>query len=121
MSGKGGSSMFEAHGRLARAAVAACAVALLLVAILVASAAADYRGPDENMSQAFGPLKGDFTYSAKLKDANDVDWYFFYVPTAGDHLHWAVNNTTPTSSCLPPGVNECNMYATLIGTDGKQV
>jgi hypothetical protein len=109
-------------GGTSRVVAVAAALALgVLLASWVAISRADYQGPDENMSQAFGPLKGNFTYAAQLNGANDVDWYFFYVPTAGDHLHWAVNNTTPTGSCVPPGVNECNMYATLIDQNGKQV
>ena len=107
--------------RSARTALlVAAAAALAALAGAVAIAQADYLGPDETMSQAYGPLRGDFTYSAKLKSGNDADWFFFYVPTAGDHLHWSVQNTTSLTTC-PPLLNTCTMYATLIDQNGKQV
>jgi hypothetical protein len=83
------------------------------------AARADYQGPDENTSQAYGPLRGDYTYAATVQ-GSDQDWYYFYVPAAGDHLHWTVSNTTAVTAC-PPSPFACNVYATLEDSNGQQV
>jgi hypothetical protein len=90
------------------------------VAFTARAAQADYQGPDENTSQAYGPLRGDFTYAATLQDGSDQDWYYFYVPAAGDQLHWTVSNTTPLTGCTL-GPYACNVYATLEDSTGHQV
>lgn len=100
----------------------AAAFALATLAFATGPVRADYQGPDENTGQAYGPLKGDTTYSATLNQDNsnpgDQDWYYFYVPAAGDHLHWAVSNTNALSACPP---YQCNVYATLEGSNGQQL
>jgi hypothetical protein len=105
-------------------------VAMLLttagtLALTIQRARADYQGPDENPSQAFGPLQGAHTYSAKLNNGggnpDDQDWYYFYVPAAGDKLHWSVSNTTAATDCKPYGIYYCNIYATLEDSSGHQV
>jgi hypothetical protein len=96
----------------------AVAVALLTLATRVARA--DYQGPDENTSEAYGPLHGDHTYAATLQADSDQDWFYFYVPAAGDHLHWTVSNTTPVTGCKY-GVYSCNVYATLEDPSGHQL
>jgi hypothetical protein len=96
-----------------------------MAAFATRAARADYRGPDENMSQAYGPLQGALTYSATLNQGggnpDDQDWYYFYVPAAGDKLHWTVSNTTALTGCTPLGPYYCNVYATLVDSGGKQV
>jgi hypothetical protein len=104
----------------ALALLALFAAAMAWVALTPRAARADYRGPDENMSQAYGPLRGDFTYAATLQSGNDQDWYYFYVPAAGDQLHWTVSNTTPLTGCTG-GIYACNVYATLEDSTGHQV
>jgi hypothetical protein len=96
--------------------------AALLLAAGATSSRADYRGPDENTSEAFGPLQGAYTYSATLNqngtNPDDQDWYYYYIPTAGDHLHWTVSNTNASTACPP---YQCNVYATLEGSNGQQL
>jgi len=100
----------------ARALALVAAVVLLAAPVALSLAA----GGDTRAS-ATGPLRGDVDYTGTLKQGNDQDWYFFYVPSAGDHLHWTVTNTTPKTQCVPPGVYGCHIYATLIDDNGKQV
>jgi hypothetical protein len=96
-------------------------IAALTLLFTAHAARADYQGrPDENSSEAYGPLVGDHTYSATLNPGgSDQDWYYFYVPTAGDHLHWTVSNSS--SGCTPYGIYYCNVYATLEDSTGNQV
>jgi hypothetical protein len=96
------------------------AAALVSVVFAARPARADYRGPDENMSQAYGPLAGDYSYAATLQSDSDQDWYYFYVPAAGDQLHWTVSNTTPFTGCSA-GFYSCSVYATLEDSTGHQV
>lgn len=104
----------------------------LLVAMLLAlglatrPARADYpgHGPDENTSEAYGPLEGAHTYAATLNNngstPGDQDWYYFYVPKAGDKLHWTVSNTS--SRCSPHlQPYYCHVYATLEDSTGHQL
>jgi hypothetical protein len=102
------------------------ALLLMTAATLVLAiqrARADYQGPDENRSQAFGPLQGAHSYSAMLNNSgsnpDDQDWYYFYVPAAGDKLHWSVSNTTAATACKPYGIYYCNVYATLEDSKGQ--
>lgn len=97
-------------------------LAALALAFATTSSFADYKSPDENTSEAYGPLKGDYSYSATLNqngnNPDDQDWYYYYVPRAGDRLHWAVSNTNAASACPP---YQCNVYATLEDSSGHQV
>lgn len=96
--------------------------ALVLLTLTTAATRADYQGPDENTSQAWGPLQGDHAYAATINaGGSDQDWYYFYVPAAGDQLHWTVSNTTPKTGCTPSGPYYCNLYATLEDSNGQQV
>jgi hypothetical protein len=96
-------------------------VAVLAVAAAAVPAASSLAAGGDTRAQATGPLHGDVDYAGTLKQGDDQDWYFFYVPAAGGHLHWTVTNTTPKSQCVPPGVNGCHIYATLVDDNGKQV
>lgn len=101
-----------------------CAIVAMLVLLTLATAStrADYQGPDENTSEAYGPLQGDHTYAATLKPGgSDQDWYYFYVAAAGDKLHWTVSNTTTETGCTPYGPYYCNVYATLEDSMGQQL
>jgi hypothetical protein len=93
---------------------------LLTLATPPLLARADYRGPDENPDQAFGPLAGGTNYSASVS-GEDQDWFYYYVKNDGATLHWTVTNQTTLLNCLPLGIYYCNIYATLIGPDGKQL
>jgi hypothetical protein len=111
------------RNRRALPALIAATLAVLWVSAFAATAArADYQGPDENASQAYGPLKGSSTYLATLNQSggspDDQDWYYYYVPTAGDHLHWTVSNTNAATACLP---YQCNVYATLEDSNSQQL
>jgi hypothetical protein len=100
--------------------LSALAAALASLTLATRAARADYQGPDENTNEAYGPLRGDYSYSATLQSANDQDWYYFYVPAAGDKLHWTVANTTPVTGCNS-GIYSCSVYATLEDSNGQQV
>src|SRR5579884_2946582 len=80
------------------AVVVLLGMSLGLLALATRPARADYQGPDENASQAYGPLQGAHTYSAMLNNSGsnpgDQDWYYFYVPAAGDHLQFTISNTS---------------------------
>jgi hypothetical protein len=95
---------------------------LSLVYLATASvlARADYQGPDENASQAYGPITSGANYSASVS-GDDQDWFSYDVPTAGTKLHWTVSNQNAIADCNPNGIYYCNLYATLIGPDGKQL
>jgi hypothetical protein len=118
-----------ALGRIAR--WRALAVVVTVASLLACGAGsriarADYRGPDENTSQAYGPLEGGSTYSAELNNngsnPDDQDWYYFYVPRAGEQLNWTVSNTTATSACAPYGPYAyCDVWATLEDSSGHQL
>jgi hypothetical protein len=102
----------------------AIGISLGLVALAAQRAGADFQGPDENASEAFGPIQGAHTYSAMLNNngsnPDDQDWYFFYVPAAGDHLHFTIKNSSP--KCTPhPQSYYCHVYATLENSSGNQV
>ena len=103
-------------------AAVACMLTLGALAFGTHAVHADYQGPDENTSQAYGPLQGGYTYTATLNQGgsnpNDQDWYYYYVPTAGDRLHWTVSNTNSLSACPP---YQCNVYATLEDSNGQQL
>src|SRR5437588_11150846 len=104
--------------------VAAIGISLGLAALATRPARADYQGPDENASQAYGPIQGAHTYSAMLNNSgsnpDDQDWYYFYVPTAGDNLHFTIKNSS--SACTPNRQSYyCHVYATLEDSSGNQV
>jgi hypothetical protein len=99
--------------------LASLGAALAVVVFAARAAHADYRGPDENPSQAYGPLQGNYTYPASVQ-GSDQDWYYFYVPAAGDQLHWTVSNTTAITAC-PPSPGSCEVYATLEDSKGQQL
>ena len=106
------------------ALLAAIGISLGLLTLGTRPARADYQGPDENASQANGPIQGGHTYSAMLNNSgsnpDDQDWYSFYVPTAGDHLHFTIKNTS--SACRPnPASYYCHVYATLEDSSSHQV
>lgn len=102
--------------------VLSCLAAAGVFLFALTSAHADYQGPDENTGQAFGPLQGAHTYSATLNQSggspDDQDWYYYYVPAAGEQLHWTVSNTNAKSACPP---YQCNVYATLEDSHGQQL
>jgi hypothetical protein len=100
------------------------AISVGLAALATQPARADYQGPDENASEAFGPIQGGHVYSAMLNNngsnPDDQDWYLFYVPAAGDHLHFTIKNSS--STCTPhPQSYYCHVYATLEDSSGNQV
>lgn len=106
------------------APLATIGIAVGLVALVSHTARADYQGPDENASQANGPIQGAHTYSAVLNNSgsnpDDQDWYSFYVPAAGDHLHFTIKNSS--SACTPhPQSYYCHVYATLEDSSSQQV
>lgn len=108
-----------------RVALLAAVVVTLAMAALWPAAVpvrADYRGPDENTSQAYGPLQGGHTYAATLNQSGsnpgDQDWYYFYVSRGGERLHWTVSNTNSPTACPR---YECNVYATLEDASGHQL
>ena len=107
---------------MSRGTVVLLATAAAILALAGGPVSADYQGPDDNTSQAFGPLEGGHSYSATLnKDGSksgDQDWYYYYVPTAGVRLHWTVSNDNKVTDC-PPYV--CNLYATLEDVNGQQL
>jgi hypothetical protein len=105
-----------------RGLVTAVVTALAALGTGALIARADYQGPDENASQAYGPLQAGQMYSAKLNQnatsPDDQDWYYYDVPAAGDKLHWTVSNTNAATDCPP---YQCNVYATLEDSNGQQL
>jgi hypothetical protein len=106
--------------RAARILLALGCLSLLYLGTTPWLARADYQGPDDTMSQAFGPISGGMNYSASVS-GDDQDWFYYYVPTAGTTLHWTVSNKNAITNCNPNGIYYCSLYATLIGPDGKQL
>jgi hypothetical protein len=110
----------RAHAlRTVRTLLALACGTLLFLAAPPLLARADYRGPDENASQAFGPIAGATNYAASVS-GEDQDWFYYYVKNDGATLHWTVTNQTHLLNCNPTS-GFCNIYATLIGPDGKQL
>jgi hypothetical protein len=113
-------------GRRWALAGAVAALSLLASGAAAPTAWGDYQGPDENTGQAYGPLEGGYTYQAKLNNngsnPDDQDWYYFYVPRAGERLDWTVSNTTATTGCVPYGPYAyCEVWATLEDSSGHQL
>jgi hypothetical protein len=75
-------------------------------------------GPDESISQAFGPLTFGVTYSGAFSTPDDVDYLSFTV-TAGQSIHVTVSNTL--RHCVSPDDDACPVYATLMDGTDQQV
>lgn len=82
-----------------------------------ASADVSGAGPDETASSAYGPLKGDVTYSGAFASQDDVDYLTFTVSAAAETLEFTVQNTTP--NCQDPYDAGCPVYATLMDSTGQ--
>jgi len=111
-------------GRRARAALAVALTALVALMLTTTRARADYQGPDENASEANGPITAGTPYSATLNqngtNPDDQDWYSYNVSVAGEKLHWTVTNTS--SGCTPNPLSDyCHVYATLEDASGNQL
>ncbi len=75
-------------------------------------------GPDDSVSQAFGPMLPGVTYSGAFKRPDDVDHLFFDV-SAGQSVHFTVRNTV--RNCSSPEGGVCPVYGTLVTGAGQQV
>jgi hypothetical protein len=95
-----------------------------LVLALIAGAAAaptvlaHFNGtPNSSISTAIGPIGTGITYAGQFGGDGDVDYYYFVTTRDNVTLHFFVRNTL--SSC--PGGGNCQIYATLIDTQGHQL
>jgi hypothetical protein len=90
------------------------ATVVLIAAAAPAMAQADgpCSQPDENVTQACGPLAGGTTYVGTIQTSNDEDFFYFY--TSGEvPFDLAATNTGP-DSCFGPHVE-------LRDSDGKLI
>ncbi|HWF52694.1 MAG TPA: hypothetical protein VG294_18770 [Solirubrobacteraceae bacterium] len=101
-------------------------VAVLILAIVGTGAQASAAngdvvgaGPDETISQAFGPLVPYASYSGAFASPGDVDYLAFPVASAGESLYFAVSNTMQI--CASPDGDSCPVYATLMDQTNQQV
>src|SRR5207247_4701156 len=105
--------------RLGRAPSAFLPVAALVLVLLLLSAPAaqaDLYGPDDTLSQAYGPLRQQFTYSGALRTPDDLDSSYYDINRAGETVEFTVQNTL--QSCTSPDLDECPLWATLL--DGTE-
>jgi len=99
-----------------RTRTAVVLLGLLLTATCPSVALADVAGPDESVSQAYGPLESGSAHSGAFASVNDVDYLSFVVGTAGQTLNFGVQNTTQV--CNDPYAAGCPVYATLMDSSG---
>jgi len=76
-------------------------------------------GPNDSISQAYGPMLLGVTYPGSFTRPDDVDYLFFDVATPGASLHFTVRNTVAT--CYSPDLTGCPVYGTLVTGAGEQV
>ncbi len=101
---------------VSRTRTAVVLLGLLLTATCPSVALADVAGPDESVSQAYGPLQSGSAHSGAFASANDVDYLSVVVATAGQTLNFGVQNTTQV--CNDPYAAGCPVYATLMDSSG---
>jgi hypothetical protein len=84
-----------------------------------ATAGADISGagPDETISQAYGPLRTGGTYSGAFASQSDVDYLAFTVGAPQQTLMFTVRNTT--QGCRDPYDAGCPVYATVMDSTGQ--
>lgn len=100
---------------LTRPFAAACALTMLA---LVAPAAAAQYEPNDNITQAFGPLAAATPYDASIETGNDEDWYVFY--TAGQRQLDVAVTLVDCSGRISGENSDCfNLFASLLNTDGQ--
>jgi hypothetical protein len=98
----------------ARRHLLVCALGALLLA---GPATADVSGPDDSLSQAYGPLQPGVSVAGTFVRPDDVDYLKFNVTARNTAVHFTVTNTVGScdSSDGPIG---CAVWGTLI--DGNQ-
>ena len=102
--------------RLRLALAGVLVVVLVPVGAFPPLAPADVAGPDDSLSQAFGPLVPGTLYRGAFTRPADVDYLAFDVAQAGQTLHFDVANTV--RGCTSENLTGCPVYATLI--DGRE-
>jgi hypothetical protein len=91
-----------------------CALGAL---VLAAPAPADVAGPDDSLSQAYGPLQPGVSVSGKFVRPDDVDYLKFDITARNTAVHFTVTNTVDSCNSADGPIG-CAVWGTLI--DGQQ-